>query len=58
MPATISNRTARRAFLALQGLSDAPHKGQSKDDLLELIRRIGTAEIPQESQARLRDLLA
>lgn len=45
MTTTIDNKTARRAFLALQGLSDPPHRGQSKDDLLETIRRLGFVQI-------------
>ncbi|QKV19943.1 winged helix-turn-helix domain-containing protein [Oricola thermophila] len=45
MPATIPNRTARRAFLALQGLCEAPHRGQSKEDLSEAIRRLGFVQI-------------
>ncbi|MAS06677.1 MAG: hypothetical protein CL534_18600 [Ahrensia sp.] len=45
MTAMIDNKTARRAFLALQGLSDPPHKGQSKDDLLETIRRLGFVQV-------------
>lgn len=45
MTAMIDNKTARRAFLALQGLCDPPHKGQSKDDLLETIRRLGFVQV-------------
>ena len=45
MTAIIDNKTARRAFLALQGLSDPPHRGQSKDDLLETIRRLGFVQV-------------
>ena len=45
MTPIIDNRTARRAFLALQGLSDPPHKGQGKADLLETIRRLGFVQI-------------
>ncbi|WP_223477479.1 winged helix-turn-helix domain-containing protein [Oricola indica] len=45
MTATIDNKTARRAFLALQGLSDPPHKGQSRGDLMETIRRLGFVQI-------------
>ncbi|WP_370319761.1 winged helix-turn-helix domain-containing protein [Oricola sp.] len=45
MTDTIDNKTARRAFLALQGLSDPPHKGQSKEDLLETIRRLGFVQV-------------
>ncbi len=45
MTATIDNRTARRAFLALQGLSEPPHKGQTKADLLEAIRQLGFVQV-------------
>ena len=45
MPAIIDNKTARRAFLALQGLSEPPHKGQGKGDLLETIRRLGFVQV-------------
>ena len=47
------NRTADFAAAVIAGA--LPPTPQSME---ELIRRIGTAEIPQESQARLRDLLA
>ena len=47
------NRTADFAAAVIAGaLSPTP---QSME---ELLRRIGSAEIPQESQARLKDLLA
>jgi len=45
MPATIDNRTARRAFLALQGLSGPPHRGQGRADLYEAIRRLGFVQV-------------
>ena len=47
------DRTADFAAAVIAGA--LPPTPQSME---ELIRRIGTAEIPQESQARLRDLLA
>ncbi|WP_297109622.1 hypothetical protein [uncultured Devosia sp.] len=47
------NRTADFAAAVIAGA--LPPTPQSME---ELIRRIGTAEIPEESQARLRDLIA
>ncbi|MBJ3783908.1 hypothetical protein [Devosia sediminis] len=47
------NRTADFAAAVIAGaLSPTPRSME------ELLRRIGSAEIPQESQARLKDLLA
>lgn len=45
MPATLPNKTARRAFLALQGLCEPPHRGQSKGDLLETVHRLGFVQV-------------
>jgi uncharacterized protein YcaQ len=45
MTKTIDNRTARRAFLALQGLSDPPRLRQTRQDLLEMIRRLGFVQV-------------
>ncbi len=45
MTATIDNRTARRAFLALQGLSGPPQTGQTKADLFEVIRQLGFVQV-------------
>jgi len=47
------NRTADFAAAVIAGA--LPPTPQSME---ELIRRIGTSEIPEESQARLRDLIA
>lgn len=41
----IDNRTARRAFLALQGLAEPPHKAQPKDALLASIRSLGFVQL-------------
>ena len=45
MTVIIDNKTARRAFLALQGLSAPPYKGQAKDGLLETIRALGFVQV-------------
>jgi uncharacterized protein YcaQ len=45
MTKTIDNRTARRAFLALQGLSDAAASRPVEDDLLAAIRRLGFVQV-------------
>ncbi|WP_421856102.1 winged helix-turn-helix domain-containing protein [Oricola sp.] len=45
MHRTIDNRTARRSFLALQGLADPPRVRQTPDDLLALIRRLGFVQV-------------
>ncbi|GAB4355362.1 MAG: winged helix-turn-helix domain-containing protein [Oricola sp.] len=45
MTAIVDNRTARRAFLALQGLCEPPHRSRSKAGLCETVRRLGFVQI-------------
>jgi uncharacterized protein len=45
MTAIIDNKTARRSFLALQGLSGSPNRGQTKSDLFEAIRSLGFVQV-------------
>jgi uncharacterized protein len=41
----ITNRQARRIFMARQGLLSSPHKPQSKDDLQALIHQLGFVQM-------------
>jgi uncharacterized protein YcaQ len=45
MTIRLSNRDARRIFLAKQGLSGAPHRALGKDGLLRLIHDIGFVQV-------------
>ncbi|RVI16934.1 winged helix-turn-helix domain-containing protein, partial [Sinorhizobium meliloti] len=45
MTIRLSNRDARRIFLAKQGLSAAPHRALGKDGLLQLIHDIGFVQV-------------
>ncbi len=45
MTIRLSNRDARRIFLAKQGLSVAPHRALGKDGLLRLIEDIGFVQV-------------
>ncbi|MCQ2005094.1 winged helix-turn-helix domain-containing protein [Rhizobium sp. NRK18] len=45
MAIPVSNSIARRIFLAKQGLSAAPSRAMSKDDLLQLIHDIGFVQV-------------
>ncbi|WP_026612918.1 winged helix-turn-helix domain-containing protein [Ensifer aridi] len=45
MTIRLSNRDARRIFLAQQGLSGAPHRALGKDGLLRLIHDIGFVQV-------------
>ncbi|AWI56236.1 winged helix-turn-helix domain-containing protein [Sinorhizobium fredii] len=45
MTIRLSNRDARRIFLAKQGLSAAPHRALGKDGLLRLIHDIGFVQV-------------
>lgn len=41
----ITNIQARRLLLYLQGLSDAPHKRLTRNDLYDLIERMGFVQV-------------
>ncbi|GCA48823.1 hypothetical protein KGO5_01257 [Sinorhizobium sp. KGO-5] len=45
MTIRLSNRDARRIFLAKQGLSAAPHRALGKDGLLQLIHDMGFVQV-------------